>query len=204
MTPGDLNMLMMILQKLAGEMSENYGQTEKTICRVNVILIRPELIKTIYQRTLKTGVLSYHRALSDLEKRDFHSGLNTNFISSSLETLSTDNSRTPTQKSSSLELQRPKTPLQEKYNLVPRGRRIRGISSQETWTGTESSKKELIEELLQLVQETSQPKWDPLASDSEATLPSDESDSDISCLDYWSDEENPGGKAPPGPPHTRA
>nr|WCS65863.1 ORF3 [Torque teno Leptonychotes weddellii virus 1] len=80
-------------------------------------------------------------------------------------------------------------------------------SYRETSTKEASSQTELIEELLDLVELTSQPRWSP--SPIEGTPP--ESESELESLlgsqsesepsgssdFYWEDEENPGGEGPP-------
>nr|WCS65595.1 ORF3 [Torque teno Leptonychotes weddellii virus 1] len=78
--------------------------------------------------------------------------------------------------------------------------------SQETSTKTGSSQKELIKELLDLIEISSQPDWgmSPVGSppesesDSESLLGScDESEPESLSDFYWEDEENPGGEGPP-------
>nr|ASA48995.1 ORF3 [Torque teno Leptonychotes weddellii virus 1] len=75
-------------------------------------------------------------------------------------------------------------------------------SYRETSTQTGSSPKELMRELLDLIDITSQPEWgmSPIGSppesesDSESLEASSESDSSDF---FWEDEENPGGEGPP-------
>nr|WCS65459.1 ORF3 [Torque teno Leptonychotes weddellii virus 1] len=77
-----------------------------------------------------------------------------------------------------------------------------GTSTKEAYSQTE-----LIEELLDLVELTSQPQWSPSPidgsppeseSDSGSLLGSvSESEQDSSSDFYWEDEENPGGEGPP-------
>nr|WCS65304.1 ORF3 [Torque teno Leptonychotes weddellii virus 1] len=81
------------------------------------------------------------------------------------------------------------------------------ISCQETSTKEAYSQTELIEELLDLVDVTSQPQWSPSTIegtppvselDSESLLGSEsESEQGSSSEFYWEDEENPGGEGPP-------
>nr|WCS65368.1 ORF3 [Torque teno Leptonychotes weddellii virus 1]WCS65527.1 ORF3 [Torque teno Leptonychotes weddellii virus 1]WCS65867.1 ORF3 [Torque teno Leptonychotes weddellii virus 1] len=81
------------------------------------------------------------------------------------------------------------------------------ISSRETSTKEAYSQTELIEELLDLVELTSQPQWSPSPiegspneseSESESLMGSEsESGPGSSSEFYWSDEENPGGEGPP-------
>nr|WCS65759.1 ORF3 [Torque teno Leptonychotes weddellii virus 1] len=81
------------------------------------------------------------------------------------------------------------------------------IYSRETSTKEAYSQTELIEELLDLVELTSQPLWSPSPiegsppeseSESESLLGSEsESGQDSSSDFYWEDEENPGGEGPP-------
>nr|WCS65775.1 ORF3 [Torque teno Leptonychotes weddellii virus 1] len=76
-----------------------------------------------------------------------------------------------------------------------------------TSTKTGSSQKELIKELLDLIEISSQPDWNvsPISisppeseSDSGSLLgSSDESGPDSLSEFYWEDEENPGGEGPP-------
>nr|ASA48975.1 ORF3 [Torque teno Leptonychotes weddellii virus 1] len=78
----------------------------------------------------------------------------------------------------------------------------RGTSTKEAYSQTE-----LIEELLDLVDLTSQPQWSPSPiegsppeseSESESLLGSvSESEQDSSSDFYWEDENNPGGEGPP-------
>nr|WCS65344.1 ORF3 [Torque teno Leptonychotes weddellii virus 1]WCS65571.1 ORF3 [Torque teno Leptonychotes weddellii virus 1]WCS65859.1 ORF3 [Torque teno Leptonychotes weddellii virus 1] len=78
----------------------------------------------------------------------------------------------------------------------------RGTSTKEAYSQTE-----LIEELLDLVDLTSQPQWSPSPiegsppeseSESESLLGSvSESEQDSSSDFYWEDETNPGGEGPP-------
>nr|WCS65256.1 ORF3 [Torque teno Leptonychotes weddellii virus 1]WCS65280.1 ORF3 [Torque teno Leptonychotes weddellii virus 1] len=79
-------------------------------------------------------------------------------------------------------------------------------SYRETSTQTESSPKELMRELLDLIDLDSQPAWRDISpirdpqreSDSESLLESEsESELDTSSDFYWEDEENPGGEGPP-------
>nr|ASA48527.1 ORF3 [Torque teno Leptonychotes weddellii virus 1]WCS65659.1 ORF3 [Torque teno Leptonychotes weddellii virus 1]WCS65691.1 ORF3 [Torque teno Leptonychotes weddellii virus 1]WCS65879.1 ORF3 [Torque teno Leptonychotes weddellii virus 1] len=81
------------------------------------------------------------------------------------------------------------------------------IYSKETSMKKECSQKELMRELLDLIEIDSQPRWSP--SPIEGSPPESESDSgsllgsesesgpDSSSEFYWSDEENPGGEGPP-------
>nr|WCS65587.1 ORF3 [Torque teno Leptonychotes weddellii virus 1] len=81
------------------------------------------------------------------------------------------------------------------------------ISSRGTSTKEAYSQTELIEELLDLVDVTSQPQWSPSTIegtppeselDSESLLGSEsESEPGSSSEFYWEDEENPGGEGPP-------
>ncbi|ASA48903.1 ORF3 [Torque teno Leptonychotes weddellii virus-1] len=84
------------------------------------------------------------------------------------------------------------------------------IYSRETSTKMESSQKELMRELLDLIDVTSQPQWSPSPIegtppeselDSESLLGSEsgESESEPESFSdfYWEDEENPGGEGPP-------
>nr|WCS65903.1 ORF3 [Torque teno Leptonychotes weddellii virus 2]WCS66103.1 ORF3 [Torque teno Leptonychotes weddellii virus 2] len=86
-----------------------------------------------------------------------------------------------------------------KYRLSPYSKDPprKQTSYRETSTQTESSRTELWKELLDLVQEDSQPCWCQKESDSDSQ---DTSASDASLLslgESWSDEENPGGEGPP-------
>nr|WCS65807.1 ORF3 [Torque teno Leptonychotes weddellii virus 1] len=81
------------------------------------------------------------------------------------------------------------------------------IYSQETSTKQDTSQKELMRELLDLIEISSQPQWSPSPiegdppvseSESESLLGSEsESEPGSSSEFYWSDEENPGGEGPP-------
>nr|ASA48671.1 ORF3 [Torque teno Leptonychotes weddellii virus 1] len=106
------------------------------------------------------------------------------------------------------------TGLAEKYRLVPYSKKDLlqpQTSCQETSTQTGSSQKELIKELLDLIEITSQPDWgmspitgSPPSSElsSESLLESETESEPESLSSYcWEDEENPGGEGPPlGPP----
>nr|WCS65675.1 ORF3 [Torque teno Leptonychotes weddellii virus 1] len=79
-------------------------------------------------------------------------------------------------------------------------------SYRETSTQTESSQTELLRELLDLIDVTSQPEWgmSPIGSPPESESDSgsllgsvSESEQDSSSDFYWEDEENPGGEGPP-------
>nr|WCS65623.1 ORF3 [Torque teno Leptonychotes weddellii virus 1] len=81
-------------------------------------------------------------------------------------------------------------------------------SSQVTSTKTESSPKELMRELLDLIDLDSQPDWrsispiqgtPPLSESDSSSLLESESESELdSFSDFcWEDEENPGGEGPP-------
>nr|WCS65515.1 ORF3 [Torque teno Leptonychotes weddellii virus 1] len=82
------------------------------------------------------------------------------------------------------------------------------ISSQGTSTNMESSPKELMRELLDLIDLDSQPDWRSISPitgtppeselDSESLLESPSESEPESLSDYyWEDEENPGGEGPP-------
>ncbi|ADZ04934.1 Orf3 [Seal anellovirus TFFN/USA/2006] len=144
-----------------------------------------------------TGALSYLNAFPCGILGADPYGLNINSFLSSLETLSTEEQSAKTPKTSSLKLRRANT-LKEKYRLAPLqgGRSMRRTSSEGILTPQGSSRRELIEELLDLVEKSSQPCWCQKESDSGEET-SDASDSDISYLDSWSDEENPGGEGAP-------
>nr|WCS65523.1 ORF3 [Torque teno Leptonychotes weddellii virus 1] len=81
------------------------------------------------------------------------------------------------------------------------------IYSRETSMNQGYSQKELIEELLDIVDLTSQPQWSPSpieGSPPESELDSSslmgsasESEPDRLSDYYWEDEENPGGEGPP-------
>nr|WCS65268.1 ORF3 [Torque teno Leptonychotes weddellii virus 1]WCS65855.1 ORF3 [Torque teno Leptonychotes weddellii virus 1] len=81
------------------------------------------------------------------------------------------------------------------------------IYSRETSTKEAYSQTELIDELLDLVELTSQPQWSPSPiegsppeseSESESLMGSaSESEPDSLSDFYWEDEENPGGEGPP-------
>nr|ASA48891.1 ORF3 [Torque teno Leptonychotes weddellii virus 1] len=100
--------------------------------------------------------------------------------------------------------------LAQKYRLVPytggRDHSPPQTSSQGTSTNQASSQKELIKELLDLIEISSQPDWGmspPTSppeseSDSGSLMGSEsESEQDSSSEFYWEDEENPGGEGPP-------
>nr|WCS65679.1 ORF3 [Torque teno Leptonychotes weddellii virus 1] len=77
-------------------------------------------------------------------------------------------------------------------------------SFRETSTQTESSQTELLRELLDLIDVTSQPEWgmSPIGSppESESDLDSlieSNTESSNSSDFFWEDEENPGGEGPP-------
>nr|WCS65487.1 ORF3 [Torque teno Leptonychotes weddellii virus 1]WCS65491.1 ORF3 [Torque teno Leptonychotes weddellii virus 1] len=79
------------------------------------------------------------------------------------------------------------------------------ISCRETSTQTESSQKELMRELLDLIDVTSQPDWgmSPISGtppeselDSDSLIESDTESGNSSDF-YWEDEKNPGGEGPP-------
>nr|ASA48871.1 ORF3 [Torque teno Leptonychotes weddellii virus 1] len=79
-------------------------------------------------------------------------------------------------------------------------------SYRETSTQTECSRRELMRELLDLIDLDSQPTWRDISpvrapeseSDSETLLDSvSESEQGSSSDFYWEDEENPGGEGPP-------
>nr|WCS65551.1 ORF3 [Torque teno Leptonychotes weddellii virus 1] len=77
-------------------------------------------------------------------------------------------------------------------------------SFRETSTQTECSPRELMRELLDLIDITSQPEWGmspihsgpPSLSDSDSLIEAD-SESSSSSDFYWEDEQNPGGEGPP-------
>nr|WCS65763.1 ORF3 [Torque teno Leptonychotes weddellii virus 1] len=81
------------------------------------------------------------------------------------------------------------------------------IYSRETSMKEAYSQTELIDELLDLVELTSQPQWSPSPiegtppeseSESESLLGSESASEPGSSSDfYWEDEENPGGEGPP-------
>nr|WCS65615.1 ORF3 [Torque teno Leptonychotes weddellii virus 1] len=83
------------------------------------------------------------------------------------------------------------------------------ISSQGTSTKMESSPKELMRELLDLIDLDSQPDWrsispiqgtpPPLSESESSSLLESESESEPESFSdfYWEDEENPGGEGPP-------
>nr|WCS65403.1 ORF3 [Torque teno Leptonychotes weddellii virus 1] len=82
------------------------------------------------------------------------------------------------------------------------------ISSQGTSTRMESSPKELMRELLDLIDLDSQPDWrsispiqgtPPLSESESSSLLESESESEPESFSdfYWEDEENPGGEGPP-------
>ncbi|AJA71667.1 ORF3 [Seal anellovirus 6] len=121
----------------------------------------------------------------------------------SLETLSTEDYRRSAIQTPSLKHQELKT----KYRLAPYskldlstlGTYLKGTSR------TAASRKRVLEELLDLIEEDSQPNWQTQAQDVSdfSTTPGSESEeSDVSYLGYWSDEENPGGEGPPLVPPT--
>nr|WCS65384.1 ORF3 [Torque teno Leptonychotes weddellii virus 1] len=103
------------------------------------------------------------------------------------------------------------TKIAEKYRLAPysKGKRDHSppqTSYRETSTQTGSSQKELINELLDLIEITSQPEWgiSPIGSPQPSELesespPESESESEPDSLSSycWEDEENPGGEGPP-------
>nr|ASA48915.1 ORF3 [Torque teno Leptonychotes weddellii virus 1] len=102
------------------------------------------------------------------------------------------------------------TGLAEKYRLVPYSRKDHSpprTSSQGPSTNQGSSQKELIKELLDLIEITSQPEWgmspitgSPPSSElsSESLLESETESEPDSLSEYcWEDEENPGGEGPP-------
>nr|WCS65991.1 ORF3 [Torque teno Leptonychotes weddellii virus 2] len=135
------------------------------------------------------------------------SGLNTASISSSLETLSTEDPPPRVQKTSYPRLLGKTTgrsDLATKYRLAPysKGPSHLPISCQETSTQTESSKKMLFEELLALIEQDSQPCWCQRGSDLELEDETDSEKSILSLDSSWSDEENPGGEGPPLIPPT--
>nr|WCS65575.1 ORF3 [Torque teno Leptonychotes weddellii virus 1] len=77
-------------------------------------------------------------------------------------------------------------------------------SYRETSTQTECSRTELMRELLDLIDVTSQPEWglSPIGSPGESESDSDSliesnTESGSSSEFYWEDEENPGGEGPP-------
>ncbi|AHA86834.1 ORF3 [Seal anellovirus 3] len=127
----------------------------------------------------------------------------------SLETLSTQESPAGQQRRSSVKRQ----DLSQKYRLAPYSRpdlQTLGTYLQETSTRTASSRMRVLNELLDLIQEDSQPEWKPIrtssskdVSDFDTTPGSESEDSDVSYLDWdWEDEPNPGGKGPPLVPPT--
>nr|WCS65803.1 ORF3 [Torque teno Leptonychotes weddellii virus 1] len=79
------------------------------------------------------------------------------------------------------------------------------ISYRETSTQTECSQKELMKELLELIDVTSQPEWgmSPIGyppeseSDSDSLIEGSSEGSGSSSEFYWEDETNPGGEGPP-------
>nr|WCS65503.1 ORF3 [Torque teno Leptonychotes weddellii virus 1] len=103
------------------------------------------------------------------------------------------------------------TKIAEKYRLVPysKGKRDHSpslTSYRETWSQTGSSQKELIKELLDLIEITSQPEWgmcrigSPQPSELESESPPEserESEPDRLSSYCWEEEENPGGEGPP-------
>nr|WCS65316.1 ORF3 [Torque teno Leptonychotes weddellii virus 1]WCS65320.1 ORF3 [Torque teno Leptonychotes weddellii virus 1] len=103
----------------------------------------------------------------------------------------------------------PQGGLAQKYRLVPYSRKDlsqKQTSYQETSTNPECSQKELMRELLDLIEVSSQPDWNisPVGSphlsesDSESLLESTGESEPDSCSEfYWEDEENPGGEGPP-------
>nr|ASA48683.1 ORF3 [Torque teno Leptonychotes weddellii virus 1]ASA48699.1 ORF3 [Torque teno Leptonychotes weddellii virus 1] len=79
-------------------------------------------------------------------------------------------------------------------------------SFRETSSQTESSEKELMKDLVDLIDLAGGPAWRDISpirdpqreSDSESLLESEsESELDTSSDFYWEDEENPGGEGPP-------
>nr|WCS65755.1 ORF3 [Torque teno Leptonychotes weddellii virus 1] len=82
------------------------------------------------------------------------------------------------------------------------------ISSRGTSTSQGSSQKELMRELLDLIDLDSQPDWKEISpitgtppeseSELESILESESDSEPESCSEfYWEDEENPGGEGPP-------
>nr|WCS65435.1 ORF3 [Torque teno Leptonychotes weddellii virus 1] len=81
------------------------------------------------------------------------------------------------------------------------------IYSRETSMKQDTSQKELMRELLDLIEVSSQPRWSPSPiegspplseSESESLLGSESASEPGSSSEfYWSDEENPGGGGPP-------
>nr|WCS66079.1 ORF3 [Torque teno Leptonychotes weddellii virus 2] len=88
--------------------------------------------------------------------------------------------------------------MSTKYRLAPYSKDHSHplISCRETSTQTDSSKKALLEELLALVEEDSQPCWCQRGSDLELDEETDSERSIESLDDSWSD----GGDTPPIPP----
>nr|ASA48707.1 ORF3 [Torque teno Leptonychotes weddellii virus 1]ASA48987.1 ORF3 [Torque teno Leptonychotes weddellii virus 1] len=77
-------------------------------------------------------------------------------------------------------------------------------SYRETSTQTECSRTELMRELLDLIEVSSQPEWgmSPIGTPPESELDSDSliesnTESENSSEFYWEDETNPGGEGPP-------
>nr|WCS65947.1 ORF3 [Torque teno Leptonychotes weddellii virus 2]WCS66091.1 ORF3 [Torque teno Leptonychotes weddellii virus 2] len=89
--------------------------------------------------------------------------------------------------------------MAKKYRLAPYSKdpRPKVTSFRETSTQTESSRTKLLQELLDLVEEDSQPCWCQKESDSDSQDTTGSDASVISFGDCWSDEENPGGEGPP-------
>nr|WCS65987.1 ORF3 [Torque teno Leptonychotes weddellii virus 2] len=89
--------------------------------------------------------------------------------------------------------------MAKKYRLAPYSKdpRPKVTSFRETSTQTESSRTKLLQELLDLVEEDSQPCWCQKESDSDSQDTTGSDASVISFGDCWSDEENPGGGGPP-------
>nr|WCS65955.1 ORF3 [Torque teno Leptonychotes weddellii virus 2] len=89
--------------------------------------------------------------------------------------------------------------MENKYRLSPYSRdpSRKRTSYRETSTQTASSRTELWKELLDLVNEDSQPCWCQRESDSDSQETTASDASLISLGDSWSDEENPGGGRPP-------
>ncbi|AJA71662.1 ORF3 [Seal anellovirus 7] len=165
---------------------------------------QPHVMKT-------TGVPFYHQRGQALVSQSnmtlFLFGFATASNLRSLETLSTQESPAGQQRRSSVKRQ----DLSQKYRLAPYSRpdlQTLGTYLQETSTKTASSRMRVLNELLDLIQEDSQPEWKPIrtssskdVSDFDTTPGSESEDSDVSYLDWdWEDEPKSGGRPPPSPP----